>query len=109
MDEFVKLLYEIFGEENVIVLEEDTLEDTIPDMLSEQHENRLKAEYRQLLIRYEALQAKYRLYLQGKFKFSCSRNIIERQLSIMKLYLEILKERAFIEGVSICPTDGKRG
>ncbi len=109
MDEFVKMLYEIFGEENVIIMEGDTLEDTIPDMLSEKYEDRFKAEYTQLLIRYESLQAKYRLFLQGVVEFSCPRKIIERQLSIMKLYLEVLKERAFTEGISISTTDGKRG
>lgn len=101
-DDFVKKLFEIFGEENVIIYEPDKMERTLPLMMSDNYKDRLKAEYQQALYRYEKLLAQYRRAYRGEFAFNCGIHVIGKQLGIMKMYLNVLEDRCFIEGINLC-------
>ena len=78
------------------------LKDTIPGMLSPDYKERFIAEYRQLSIRTLKLEIFLDNYRNGRlsFKPTCSIELLEQQLDIMKTYITVLEERAKIEGVS---------
>lgn len=101
MDEFVSLLIDIFGAENVEEIKPNALEQTIPDMLSSDYKRRFKAEYRQLLIRYQRLCSHIRKIESGKAKHDCSLDMLKQQRVIMRNYLDLLIQRSGIEGVDL--------
>ena len=79
------------------------LRDTIPGMLSPYYKERFTAEYEQLSIRAQKLETFIDNYRHGRlsFKPTCSIELLERQLDIMKAYMAVLEERAKIEGVNV--------
>ena len=79
------------------------LKDTIEMMQSADYKERFKAEYHQVQIRYEKLLAMLMKREAGKLDFepTCPIKILYAQASIMDEYLDILKERARIEGVCL--------
>lgn len=79
------------------------LRDTIPGMLSPYYKERFTAEYEQLSIRAQKLETFIDNYRHGRlsFKPTCSVELLEQQLDIMKAYMAVLEERAKIEGVHV--------
>lgn len=80
------------------------LKDTVDFMLSPDYKNRFTAEYRQLCIRALKLEVFIDNYRNGRlsFKPTCSIELLEQQLDIMKAYMTVLEERARIENVEAC-------
>ena len=80
-----------------------TLGDTAEMMQSDNYKERFRAEYHQLRIRYEKLQYMLVRWDNGSLDFTptCVRPMYDRQIQAMKDYLEILRERAKIEGVEL--------
>lgn len=77
------------------------LQDTVELMNSEDYKDRFRAEYFQLRIRADKLQAFINAYYAGKlnFKPSCSMEIHVQQLAAMRSYQAILEARAAIEKI----------
>lgn len=75
------------------------LEDTIDMMLSEDHFDRLLAEYYQLRIRYQRLEQMLNDYDNGNLGFQPDTpiHILKEQLNIMHDYLLILNHRLHLE------------
>ena len=72
--------------------------DTIPLMKSKEYKDRSKAEYYQLKIRHDNLQALLVKYREGTLGFTpnCPYDLLHEQLVYMKGYLDILEKRAEI-------------
>lgn len=79
------------------------LKKTIGLMLSSDFKDRAKAEYHQLKIRCEKLEAMCKKYAAGELGFTpnCSLELLQEQLSYMLRYKEILEARAEIEGIDL--------
>lgn len=69
--------------------------DTIPLMQSKEYKDRSKAEYYQLKIRHDSLQALLVKYKEGTLGFTpnCPYDLLHEQLVYMKGYLSILEAR----------------
>ena len=102
MEEMFKLLHTMFGD-SIEVRKASDLEKTIPDMLSNDYRDRLKAEYRQTLIRYHKLCDFLNKLERGETTANCPVTLLVREHNIMSDYLDVLRERAMIE--KICLTD----
>ena len=79
------------------------LKDTLEMMNSKDFKERFKAEYYQLLIRYDGLTS---LLIKWKnnmldFEPKCSKETLENQLVFMQGYLDILRLRAEIEEIDL--------
>lgn len=81
----------------------DGLVDTALGMCHFDYKERFKAEYKQLKIRFDRLVAMCEAWDKKELKFNptCPREIYDKQLSAMEDYLEVLEERATIEGVEL--------
>ena len=101
MDEFIAMLIELFGTDNIVTVKPTALEETIPDMLSKDWKKRLKAEYRQTLIRYQALCSCIRRYEECKEPHNCCLDDLKSQRIIMRQYLDVLVKRSGDEGVDL--------
>ncbi len=79
------------------------LEDTIEMMTSADYRERFKAEYYQLVIRYNKLKAMLEKWDKGELDFTptCNRGILNLQERLMADYIAVLESRAQIEGVEI--------
>ena len=79
------------------------LKDTIPMMESPDYKERFKAEYYQLKIRYDKLDAMTVKYEAGTLNFtpSCALDLLKEQKKHMGNYLRSLKIRAEIEGIEL--------
>lgn len=79
------------------------LKDTIEMMTSEDYKERFKAEFYQLKIRYEKLKVMLDKWDSGKLEFTptCPREIYDKQIEGMEIYLDVLKDRAEIEGIEL--------
>lgn len=79
------------------------LKDTVDLMLSEDYEDRFKAEFYQLKIRYEKLKVMIDKWDNGEFDFipTCPRDIYNKQIVFMEYYLDILADRADIERIEL--------
>lgn len=79
------------------------LKDTIEMMNSPDYKERFKAEYQQLKIRYDKLDAMTVKYEAGTLNFtpSCSLQLLKEQKMHMGCYLRCLKIRAEIEGIEL--------
>ena len=79
------------------------LKDTIPMMESADYKERFKAEYHQLKVRYDKLDAMTVKYEAGTLNFtpSCSLELLKEQKKHMGNYLRCLKIRAEIEGIEL--------
>lgn len=83
------------------------LKDTIELMTSSDYKERFLAEYWQVKIRLEKLEAMLKKYRDGTlpFKPTCSYELLFNQVIYMRGYLSILDERMLIEGVSVNGTE----
>jgi len=83
------------------------LKETIDMMNSAAFKERFKAEYYQLVIRKEKLEAMLEKYKAGTLPFTpnCSYEILYEQVVYMKQYQRILEERARIENVDLKEED----
>ena len=79
------------------------LKNTIPMMESESYKERFKAEYFQLAIRLQKLRDMVEKWDNGTLDFepTCPREMYDKQLMSMSQYLDVLEERAKIEGVEL--------
>lgn len=79
------------------------LKDTVEMMNSADYKERFKAEYHQLRIRYEKLGAMLDKWDNGKLDFTptCPREIYNKQIEGMEIYLDTLFDRAEIEGIEL--------
>lgn len=79
------------------------LKDTAALMCSDDYKDRFKAEYLQLKIRRDKLSAMLVKWAAGKLGFTptCSRGLYMVQLYTMDGYLDILRDRAKLEGVEL--------
>ena len=79
------------------------LKDTVGPMLSADYQDRFRAEYYQLKIRHERLRLMLERWDAGTLSFNptCSKDLLNRQLSAMSMYLLALEERAQVEGVEL--------
>ena len=79
------------------------LQDTIKMMDNADYNERFKAEYYQLKIRYEGLARLLKGYREGtlNFKPKCSYELLHKQLVFMKAYMEALNVRADIENIEL--------
>lgn len=81
----------------------DSLQDTMPLMLSSDYIDRFIAEYWQTRTRYEKLEIMIEKWDNKTLDFtpSCPREIYDEQLKHMRYYIEVLEERAKIEKVNL--------
>ena len=82
------------------------LKDTINMMTSEEYKERFKAEYLQLVIRYNKLRDLiYKWDVGGEkalgFKPTCPRSTYTLQIRAMADYLAVLEARAIMEGIDL--------
>lgn len=79
------------------------LKDTIELMTSADFKERFLAEYWQVKIRTDKLEATLYKYKEGTlpFKPKCSYDLLFNQWLCMQNYLVVLKERAKIEGIEL--------
>ena len=77
------------------------LKDTVKLMISYDYNNRFKAEYYQLEVRIDKLQAMLEKYKNNQLDFvpSCSYDLLSKQLDAMIQYRDCLLERAKIEDI----------
>lgn len=81
----------------------ELLSQTTDMMCSDKYDERFKAEYYQLKIRYKSLCEIINKYYNGTlaFKLSCNINILTKQVIIMQDYINILQLRAGVEGIEL--------
>lgn len=79
------------------------LKNTINMMTSEDYQERFKAEYYQLSIRKNKLQAMIKRYEHKELTFipKCSIELLTAQVKAMDTYMLILKERARLENIEL--------
>lgn len=79
------------------------LKETVEMMNSADYKERFKAEYFQLKIRYDKLIAMLEKWDKKELNFepTCPRFIYDKQICAMKMYLEVLEERAALEHVPL--------
>ena len=80
-----------------------TLKDTVDLMLSDDHKDRLKAEYLQTKLRYDKLKS---IIVKAdadtlEFELSCPLSMLRVQLESMDVYLHMRAVRAEIEGIDL--------
>ena len=80
-----------------------TFEETIPLMGSADYKERFKAEYHQLAQRIIKLETMLDDWYWGRldFKPTCPKNLLQNQLYAMKIYRNILQERAELENINL--------
>lgn len=80
-----------------------TLSDTIVFMISDDYKERFRAEYDQLNIRMTKLEKFIEMFKDDELSFepTCSIDLLEKQLDVMKTYKVILEERAKLENVDV--------
>jgi hypothetical protein len=79
------------------------LKETADMMLSSDYKERFKAEYRQVVVRYNKLSNMVAKWNSGELEFkpTCPRSIYDLQLRAMKDYIAVLEARAAIENVEL--------
>ena len=85
------------------------LKDTIEMMNSEDYKERFKAEYYQVVIRYQKLSDMLEKWDEGElsFKPTCPRSTYNIQIKAMTDYIAILEARAVMEGIELDSEKGK--
>ena len=85
------------------MLEPKELKETVAGMTSADYKERFKAEYYQLKIRYDKLNAMCKKWDAGELNFvpTCPRDIYETQLAVMNDYLAVLETRAEMENIEL--------
>lgn len=75
------------------------LKDTTEMMNSKDYKERFKAEYAQVVIRYDKLQKMVMDWDMGNFTPTCPKSTYRMQLRAMDDYISILETRAVMEGI----------
>ena len=91
---------DVFEKHNYTIKNEE-LAKTCEGMVSPDYKERFKAEYVQLKNRLEGLKRMLDAWDDGTLAFtpSCPRDIYDEQIKGMELYLNVLTQRAAIEGI----------
>lgn len=91
---------DVFEKHNYFIKNEE-LAKTCEGMVSPDYKERFKAEYVQLKNRLYGLQRMIDAWDNGKLNFTptCPRDLYYEQIAGMKQYLEVLEQRAEIEGI----------
>lgn len=81
----------------------ENLNETVEMMNSSDYKERFKAEYYQLEYRYEKLKKMLDDWDNDKLSFTptCDRDIYNTQIVSMGVYLNVLRQRAEIEGIEL--------
>lgn len=79
------------------------LKDTVEMMNSADYKERFKAEYQQVVIRYQKLAAMLHKWDNGELNFTptCPRSTYNMQVRAMTDYIAVLEARAVMEGVDL--------
>lgn len=79
------------------------LKDTVEMMNSADYKERFKAEYQQVVIRYQKLAAMLQKWDNGELNFTptCPRSTYNMQVRAMTDYIAVLEARAVMEGVDL--------
>lgn len=79
------------------------LRETIEMMNSGDYKERFKAEYYQVVIRYQKLRAMLEKWDRGELNFepTCPRSTYNMQIKAMTDYITVLEARAVMEGVDL--------
>ena len=79
------------------------LKNTIEMMNSEDYKERFKAEYYQVVIRYQKLATMLEKWDEGELSFTptCPRSTYNMQIKAMTDYIAVLEARAVMEGVDL--------
>ena len=79
------------------------LKETVEMMNSADYKERFKAEYQQVVIRYQKLAAMLQKWDNGELNFTptCPRSIYNMQVQAMTDYIAVLEARAVMEGVDL--------
>ena len=79
------------------------LRETVEMMNSADYKERFKAEYYQVVIRYEKLKAMLEKWDDGELNFSptCPRSTYNMQVTAMTDYIAVLEARAVMEGIEL--------
>ncbi len=79
------------------------LRDTIEMMNSEDYKERFKAEYYQVVIRYQKLKSMLDKWDNDQLEFAptCPRSTYNMQITAMTDYIAVLEARAVMEGVEL--------
>ena len=77
------------------------LKDTVEMMNSADYKERFKAEYQQVVIRYQKLKAMLHKWDNGELNFepTCPRSTYNMQIKAMADYLAVLEARAVMENI----------
>lgn len=92
----------VFEKHNYVIKNEE-LANTCEGMVSPDYKECFKAEYLQLKNRFEGLQRMLTAWDNDKlnFKPTCPRDLYDKQIEGMRLYLDALTQRAAIERVEL--------
>lgn len=79
------------------------LKDTIELMNSSDYKDRFKAEYYQVVIRYQKLKAMLNKWDKGELNFNptCPRSTYDMQIKAMADYIAVLEARVVMEGIDL--------
>ena len=79
------------------------LKETVEMMTSADYKERFKAEYQQVVIRYQKLAAMLEKWDNGELNFTptCPRSTYNMQVRAMTDYIAVLEARAVMEGVEL--------
>ena len=79
------------------------LKETVEMMNSADYKERFKAEYQQVVIRYQKLAAMLEKWDNGELNFTptCPRSTYNMQVRAMADYIAVLEARAVMEGVAL--------
>lgn len=79
------------------------LKETVEMMNSANYKERFKAEYQQVVIRYQKLAAMLEKWDSGELNFTptCPRSTYNMQVRAMTDYIAVLEARAVMEGVEL--------
>ncbi len=79
------------------------LKETVEMMNSADYKERFKAEYQQVVIRYQKLEAMLQKWDNGELNFTptCPRSTYNMQVRAMTDYIAVLEARAVMEGVEL--------
>lgn len=90
-------------EADYIEYDKNKLPATAAGMISTDYKERFKAEYAQLVIRYEGLKGMLKKWDDGTLEFepTCPRSIYNMQIKAMSEYIAVLEARAAIENVDL--------
>ena len=79
------------------------LRETVEMMNSEDYKERFKAEYYQVVIRYQKLKSMLDKWDNGELNFTptCPRSTYNMQITAMTDYIAVLEARAVMEGVEL--------